>query len=634
MNISDRLASELMSHSIDLGRFESHEREVLLRIFRDLETEIVEQLTRIDPTAPTLSTYQRQRAEKLLSVVRQPLRENYTQMARTEAKDLKQLAIQEAALMQTLGAEVVVDGLFSVGVPTATLRAMVDDLVIQGKPLRRWWSTQAQTTLTRYGDTVRAGVLKGDSINEMVRALRGTRERHFTDGVFGQSRRAITTLVRTSVQSVANEARLATFKANADVLKGTEWLTALDAVVCPICRPYSEQAWTLEGKRLPGTERAFPGPPPLHPNCRCHLLPVIRPVASLAKAKGTRFEAAVQALDPEKKAALDGRLAEDVSMSTWLKTQPAAVQRKLLGPEPWKRWQQGKLTLREMVSTATGEPLTLAELLERRGQVSFSLDEILKEGKSLDTELMRQLAPQYKTLNRLETTIRNIPKLMQEAKTPEALEQVSDTYAKAQSEWLKLEDTMRRVQREHVTAALRKVRPVGGIEPKWMPGTPNNVREALADVSQSLPRDWLERSRTHSPLQGGIDPKNRGYYNSGRHEIVLTGLLKNRISNAFHEFGHRFEQVVPDLLKAERQFYEKRTSGPAEANRLRPLGPGYAKDEMTRSDRFVDAYMGKDYGGRNYELFSMGVESIFTGSFDLRGDREFRQFILGLLATL
>jgi hypothetical protein len=151
-------------------------------------------------------------------------------------------------------------------VPDATLRAMVDDLVIAGKPLRKWWSTQAQTTLTRYGDTIRAGIIKGDSVNDMVRVLRGTQASGFNDGVFGQSRRNITTLARTSVQSVANESRMQVFQANADVLKGMEWLTALDFAVCPICRPLSEQAWTLEGKRMPGTKLAFPGPPPRHPN--------------------------------------------------------------------------------------------------------------------------------------------------------------------------------------------------------------------------------------------------------------------------------------------------------------------------------------------------------------------------------
>ena len=139
-NISDQFASELMSHSIDLARFERHEAEVLLRMFRDLEAELVAQLKRVDPMEPTLSVYQRQRAEKLLAYVRPIVRDGYTTIARKNASDLKGIALTEASLVHDLGTELVVDSLFSVGVPEATLRAMVSDLVIAGKPLRKWWA--------------------------------------------------------------------------------------------------------------------------------------------------------------------------------------------------------------------------------------------------------------------------------------------------------------------------------------------------------------------------------------------------------------------------------------------------------------------------------------------------------------
>jgi SPP1 gp7 family putative phage head morphogenesis protein len=364
-NISDQFASELMAHSIDLGRFEAHEREVLLKIFRVLESELIEQLRKFDPTDVS-QRYQRQRVEALLAYVRPIVRQDYTQIGQTNARDLKALAIQEAAGMQALGAELVVDTLFSIGVPQATIRALVTDGVIEGRTLRQWWSRQASTTLQRYGETIMAGTIRGDSVNDMVRTLRGTRERQFTDGVFGKSRRDLTTLVRTSTNSIANESRMETFRANEDVLRGIEYLTALDAVVCPICRPYSGQAYTMDGKRLPGTTLPFPGNPPIHPNCRCMWLPVIRPYRDLSKAKGPRFESEVQALPQETKDALDGGLGVDLSLPVWLRQQPEATQRQILGPARHKLWQQGKLSLTGMVSAATGRPLTLEQLTARR----------------------------------------------------------------------------------------------------------------------------------------------------------------------------------------------------------------------------------------------------------------------------
>jgi hypothetical protein len=135
---------------------------------------------------------------------------------------------------------------------------------------------------------------------------------------------------------------------------------------CPICRPYSGQAWTLDGKRLPGTKLSYPGPPPIHPQCRCQVLVILRAYRDLSKAKGPRFEAAVKALPQETQDALDGSLGVDLSLPVWLKQQPEATQRDVLGPSRLKLWQQGKLPLTAMVSAATGRVLTLEQLKARR----------------------------------------------------------------------------------------------------------------------------------------------------------------------------------------------------------------------------------------------------------------------------
>jgi hypothetical protein len=196
--------------------------------------------------------------------------------------------------------------------------------------------------------------------------LRGTQESGFNDGVFGRSRRDLTTLVRTSTQSVAQNARLEVLKANSDVVKGWEWLTALDSQVCRLCAPYSQQAWTLEGKRMQGTRLPYPGPPPLHPNCRCQVLVIVKEYRALANAKGPQFKRDVQGLSSEVKEQLDGGLGIDLSLPVWLKTQPEATQRQILGPKRHRLWQQGKLSLTSMVNAATQRPYTIEQLTAQR----------------------------------------------------------------------------------------------------------------------------------------------------------------------------------------------------------------------------------------------------------------------------
>jgi len=263
-NLSDTMASRLMADSIDLSRFEAGVTSKLVAIYRDLERQLIAYLLRYDPTAPSASAYQYRRADALLAEVRQVIRTSYTRMNRLEATDLKSLAVTEAASIQAMAVELTTIPLFSVSVPEATLRALVDDLTIQGQPLRTWWSRQATTTFDRYASVVRQGIIRGDSVGDMVQALRGTRETRYADGVLRAPQRGIETLVRTSVQAVANESRLATFQANSDVLRGFEWLTGMDALVCPVCAALSSSTWTLDYRRLPGTRLPFPGAPPRH----------------------------------------------------------------------------------------------------------------------------------------------------------------------------------------------------------------------------------------------------------------------------------------------------------------------------------------------------------------------------------
>jgi hypothetical protein len=93
------------------------------------------------------------------------------------------------------------------------------------------------------------------------------------------------------------------------------------------------------------------------------------------------------------------------------------------------------------------------------------------------------------------------------------------------------------------------------------------------------------------------------------------------------------EDMVPGIKKLEKEFYNKRTQGEA----LKWLGPGYKQTEKTRFDNFLSPYMGKDYGNKDdsfYELLSMGLESVFAGSYDLAKDADYANFIYGIIAAL
>jgi hypothetical protein len=107
-----------------------------------------------------------------------------------------------------------------------------------------------------------------------------------------------------------------------------------------------------------------------------------------------------------------------------------------------------------------------------------------------------------------------------------------------------------------------------------------------------------------------------------------------------HELGHHVEAHNPNVVEAERAFYEARTAG-EEKQRLVDIFPGfgYRKNEETRPDDFAHAYTGKDYGGGDaYEVLTMGLEALFFsgGGKDVvpTEDPGHLNWMLGLLITV
>jgi hypothetical protein len=139
---------------------------------------------------------------------------------------------------------------------------------------------------------------------------------------------------------------------------------------------------------------------------------------------------------------------------------------------------------------------------------------------------------------------------------------------------------------------------------------------------------------------GTLDGKSVGVRGGGQGRSFYS--LKNEIAmgthagvkTTIHELGHWLEGVDPDIHRKALEFYDRRTAG----EQLEWLGPGYGRDEMTRKDRFLSAYMGKEYMNRRTreryasEIISMGIEYLWGDPVDFaQRDPEYFDFIYDLL---
>lgn len=186
------------------------------------------------------------------------------------------------------------------------------------------------------GDTLRSlrsalltGLLQGQSIPKVARAVRG---------ILDNKRYQAERIVRTEYTRVANQAALLTYERNKDVLRGAQWIATLDKRTCVACGFLDGKVWeNFDDARMP----------PLHGNCRCALIPVVKRAKDLGLA--TRKETT--------RSAFDGQVAATIKYPAWFKEQTPAFQKEVLGPTRYRLYRDGKAGIKEFTGVYGAKPV-------------------------------------------------------------------------------------------------------------------------------------------------------------------------------------------------------------------------------------------------------------------------------------
>jgi len=223
---------------------------------------------------------------------------------------------------------------------------LVENGPLGGKLLSEWSEQLGIRTRERIITRLNQGLVRGDSVDEMIRAIRGTRASRFSDGVLQTTRREAEALVRTAATDVTGGARMRTFRANQDILKGWKWVATLDTRTCAVCGSRDGKVYSVED--------GFAAP---HMNCRCTPVPVTKSWKELG----------IDLADapPGTRASMDGQVAADQTWSRWIKRQSTARQNEALGPERARLLRAGKLDPGEFADKDRVIPLD--ELKRRSG---------------------------------------------------------------------------------------------------------------------------------------------------------------------------------------------------------------------------------------------------------------------------
>jgi len=295
-----------------------------------------------------LTDMERGRAELQLQTIRTELTAIYGKAGQTMADGMKDYA-DFAGGYETRALDAVLIQGVDVVTPSANqiYAAAIARPMTSGKtatllePFISEWSSRSVTAIE---NTVRQGFFEGRTNQQIVKDIIGTKANGYQDGIIDVTRRSAETVVRTSIQHVAQVARNEVYAANADIVARYEWVSTLDARTTPQCQALDSREFEI-GK----------GPlPPLHPNCRSSTVPVInnKYIRDTLRQGATR-------------SAAGGPVSANLSYYEWLKTQPAEFQNEAIGPVRAQLLRDGGLSAQRFQELQLGrnfEPLTLDEM--------------------------------------------------------------------------------------------------------------------------------------------------------------------------------------------------------------------------------------------------------------------------------
>ncbi|MDP2644122.1 MAG: phage head morphogenesis protein [Candidatus Doudnabacteria bacterium] len=335
------LQDAAITRQINLLRFSAGEKKKVLAILTQLQSDLRLKLL------GELTDFSKARVNKLLKESTAIINSAYQGVQ--EKFDFPGLAEHEATATTRSFAAIGLDA----ALPTETaLKALVNGSLIEGAPSSAWWAKNSDDLSFKFAAQVRQGIAGNETVQQIVRRIIGS-PRLGTPGIMETSRRGATALVHTSIQQVANDARLATFKANDDIIKGVTQLSTLDSHTSNVCIAYSGASWDLEGVPINGTTLPFNGGTPRHFNCRSVLTPITKTYRDLGLD--------IDEIPPGTRASDLGQIPAGTTFEEFLGRHDKAYADDLLGPGRAQLWRDGKITLQQLVD-GTGRELTLKQL--------------------------------------------------------------------------------------------------------------------------------------------------------------------------------------------------------------------------------------------------------------------------------
>jgi SPP1 gp7 family putative phage head morphogenesis protein len=325
-----RIIAKALTHALYAeGMSSKHQREVtryLARFTNKLRGEIADTLRFYESMYGAIGPQHWTNIKRTLAPHFEAYAKGFTETGRFSLRKLNEYAADEITWQG-----VSIQSALPAGIELPFIRPEVSSIqnLIENTPLHRellpeQWRGLGKKASRRVNLAVKRGLFDGRSHREIAREIFEAAKKN---------KHHARTLARTGYKHAMNTARIASYEANSDIIKGWQFLATLDSRTTMTCID-------LDGEVFPQGQ-GYANVPPLHFNCRSDTAPVLKSWKELGfNMKDTT---------KEQRAALGGPVEGIVPYKEWIKVQPLKTKQLTFGKDLGLQVHQGKISVNKAV---------------------------------------------------------------------------------------------------------------------------------------------------------------------------------------------------------------------------------------------------------------------------------------------
>lgn len=352
-NLNEFLRDFSLRHRLGLDRTAGSIRNDALELLNQSDQDIQERLQTRLQRGMSEGTVRTKQLRKLQSDIKQINREVMGDVDKKLKQRLRELAISEAEMQKsTIASRIPVD--VGMSIPQSNqLKAIVDSQPFEGNTLSQWTSKVTRDRTENIVNEVRKGMIEGDSNQEIVSRVMGTRQFANKDGVLDKSRRNVAAITRTAVTKVTDTASEMTYRQNSRVIQGVQYVATLDSRTTIICSTLDSREFNIgQGPR-----------PPQHFGCRSTTAPLTKSWQDMGISR--------QELSHSTRASMNGQVPEGKTMRDFIDSPNGPGAEDILGSTRAELWRNSDLDFQDFLRggiKTNNEVMTINELRKQHSE--------------------------------------------------------------------------------------------------------------------------------------------------------------------------------------------------------------------------------------------------------------------------